>query len=411
MKTLLLVTNGFPYGTSEQSFLQTEYDELRKHFKIIVLSRKITDESRQKGYEDINAIRFEEKRDNKLLPKTCMCTKLHSELNRVFSSSLSKKLKLQAVKECVSYANHAMTIIPRLEALIDSSHIDIIYTYWCTPVTLAAIWLKEKYPSLKVVSRFHGHDLYNERTNCGWQPFRYDIGKASDALFFVCKAGKQYFSEQWHHEGIVAYLGTKENNRISRDETHFVLVSCSNLIKLKRVELIIEGLSCVRDDVIIDWHHFGDGEERARLEKLAQQKLDGKKNLTFHFAGFVRNDLMISLYGALRPSLFITTSSTEGGPVSLQEALSMGIPCIGTDVGGIPDTIADGRNGFLLTANPSPNEIANAIEKYYDLDTEEKNRLCDGAYRMWKENFDAKKNAIKFCHVLDTLTDNNVEAV
>lgn len=47
-------------------------------------------------------------------------------------------------------------------------------------------------------------------------------------------------------------------------------------------------------------------------------------------------------------NLFITTSATEGGvPISLVEAFSMGIPAIGTDVGGIPEAIRDGYNGFF----------------------------------------------------------------
>ena len=60
---------------------------------------------------------------------------------------------------------------------------------------------------------------------------------------------------------------------------------------------------------------------------------------------------------------FITTSSTEGLPVSIQEAMAAGIPIIGTNVGGIPEMI-DG-NGVLLSANPSNKEVAEAILRIY----------------------------------------------
>ena len=61
MKKMLLITKGFPYGTSEQSFLQTEYDTLAKSFEITVLSEGIEPLPVQKGYENVKTIRFEEK--------------------------------------------------------------------------------------------------------------------------------------------------------------------------------------------------------------------------------------------------------------------------------------------------------------------------------------------------------------
>lgn len=58
--------------------------------------------------------------------------------------------------------------------------------------------------------------------------------------------------------------------------------------------------------------------------------------------------------------IFITTSISDGTPVSILEAMASGLPCIATKVGGIPEWIEDGKTGLLITPG-SPDEVAKAI--------------------------------------------------
>lgn len=59
--------------------------------------------------------------------------------------------------------------------------------------------------------------------------------------------------------------------------------------------------------------------------------------------------------------LFVLPSLNEAIGVSLMEAMAMGIPCIATKVGGIPELIENGVDGFLVEPENS-HEIANAIK-------------------------------------------------
>ncbi len=86
------------------------------------------------------------------------------------------------------------------------------------------------------------------------------------------------------------------------------------------------------------------------------------------------------------------------------EALSFGIPVIGTSVGGIPEEI-DEENGILLSKNPTTEEVAAAIEKIHNMDDATYNRTCLHAFNTWKEKFDANKNSKKFVEILQKIGD------
>ena len=95
---------------------------------------------------------------------------------------------------------------------------------------------------------------------------------------------------------------------------------------------------------------------------------------------------------------FILTSSSEGIPVYIQEALSYGIPIIGTDVGGLSETI-DG-NGILLSSNPSIPDITRALEKMIELEQNDKILMRERSYQIWREKFDSDKNYKSFVEQL-----------
>jgi len=60
--------------------------------------------------------------------------------------------------------------------------------------------------------------------------------------------------------------------------------------------------------------------------------------------------------------VFTLPSYVEGLPISLLEAMALGIPCISTDVNGIPEAIKDMETGLLIRAGDAV-KLAAAIEK------------------------------------------------
>ena len=58
--------------------------------------------------------------------------------------------------------------------------------------------------------------------------------------------------------------------------------------------------------------------------------------------------------------IFITTSISDGTPVSILEAMASGLPCIATNVGGIPEWVENNETGLLIQPK-RPQEVAQAI--------------------------------------------------
>lgn len=406
-RKLLLITNGFPFGNSERGFLSTEYQHLQESFEVYILARIPQPPCEQWGKIDTDRVRCTE--ISSLRPMHVLAqvrrSRVRNELAQACRNSGTKQM-IKRASAVLRYSARADIFQDAIENLCVEKQIDLIYTYWCTQATLAAVRVKEKYPQIKVVTRFHGYDLYNERTEELWQPYRREIAQKCDKLIFACQLGQEYFKDHWQTNGedFVSFLGCTHMQLVRRKQDQpFCLVSCSNLVSLKRVEYIIDALAHLPNSVQVQWHHFGDGPERQSLEEIAGKKLGGLRNIQWKFHGAILNEQINDAYDQLGVELFITTSSTEGVPVTIQEAFAMGIPAIGTAVGGIPELVVDGHTGYLLSEDPEISQVSEAILKFAALSSEEKEKMSENAWKMWHEKCDAEKNACRLTQMLKYL--------
>ena len=411
-KRLLLVTSGYPFGESERGFLSEEAKELASIFELHIMAMDNQDELLYPTDGIVHIERYH-------LSSSFKKSRNLQALLRVFHPETLAEAWALAKKHHYKNAIHDLRHIlfvrfnvwemeEQIARLVQEKKIDMVYTYWCNECTIAAVNLKKRFPHLKVVTRFHGMDLYEERKAENWQPFRKKIARLADGLCFACTYGRTYFREHWGERYAdkmhLWYLGSKDRGQLDAPVGETLrIISCSNLIPLKRVDLIIEALTKLPETVQIAWDHFGDGVEREKLETLAKEKLENS-NISWKFHGFVPNNELAKAYRQIQPNLFITTSSSEGGaPVSIQEAFSMGIPAIGTPIGGIPDLIEEGKTGYLLPQQASAEDVASVIMKYAALNGQQKKDMASAARRAWNEKFDAEKNAVAFTAYLRNL--------
>lgn len=107
----------------------------------------------------------------------------------------------------------------------------------------------------------------------------------------------------------------------------------------------------------------GDGPARQMLEKLAHT-LKIEKNVCF--LGFICGQ---NLLETLQTSdIFITSSKSENMPLSILEAMSVGLPIIGANALGIPEIIKNNYNGFLVPPD-KPEIMAQKISELINNDS------------------------------------------
>lgn len=404
-KNLLLITDGFPYGDKERSFISAEYEKLSEAFNISIVALTA---NTQITNSIPKCVSYQNLTWNK--------GQLLSNAFRIFSKECQNEIS--EAKKCLLEHGRAVRRIIRHELIADvyekwllkylkKNKTDIIYTYWCTSATLAAVRISKKHPEwgIKVVSRFHGYDLYNERTEgANWQPYRGEISEGLNKLVFISRAGMDYYKHTWQVDETkctVSYLGTKEYDRLSVNDAleKFAIVSCSECIPLKRVENIIEALAHLDEKSKVHWLHVGDGQLLDRLKLIARDELANKNNVSYEFVGKVDHSKLSDVYAKAGAQMFITLSSTEGLPISVTEAIAMGLPVIATDVGGMKELVNE-TDGYLVNPDTTAENVAEIIVQHMHKTQEERQRMSDNAYSHWKTEFDAVANSDRFVKML-----------
>ncbi len=126
-----------------------------------------------------------------------------------------------------------------------------------------------------------------------------------------------------------------------------LLVSVGRLTEQKGYPYLFKALEYLqehRDDLLSVI--LGDGEESRTLENIVKQSGLNKSVVFLGNKSNVADYLMAS-------DIFVMPSLWEGLPISLLEAMACGLPVVATNVGGVPEVVADNESGFLVPAKDS----------------------------------------------------------
>ncbi|MDH7556050.1 MAG: glycosyltransferase family 4 protein [Candidatus Methanosuratincola sp.] len=148
----------------------------------------------------------------------------------------------------------------------------------------------------------------------------------------------------------------KSNRKGSSGKNGKTVLFVGRLVYEKGPHLLVEAASLLKDKdfrVII----VGDGAMRPYLEGLAK-KLGVSDRVTF--LGHVDDETLLSIYK--EASVLVIPSLYEPFGIVVLEAMSLGIPVIVSNTGGLDEIITEGKDGLKFQSG-SPEGLARAITK------------------------------------------------
>ncbi len=172
----------------------------------------------------------------------------------------------------------------------------------------------------------------------------------------------------------------------------FVWITIGRLNKVKNQEYLISEFNLLQAEypntkLIIT----GDGPMKdTLLNQVSALKLNNKVIFTGN-----RTDIVNLLSAS---DAFVLSSINEGLPLSLQEAGSVGLPLVATNVGGCSEVVYDGENGYLCESDKR-GALSEAMIRIISIKEDQRRMMGDKSREIVKNNYDISSVATKW-HVL-----------
>ncbi|NHZ73484.1 MAG: glycosyltransferase [Nitrospirae bacterium] len=162
-------------------------------------------------------------------------------------------------------------------------------------------------------------------------------------------------------------------------EDEKVLVHISNFRPVKRVLDVVEIFHRVRQKMTARLLLVGDGPDRPKVEQHC-------RDCGFCDSVTFIGNLPLVEEVLVNADLFLLPSETESFGLAALEALACKVPVIATEVGGLPEVVREGENGFLLPVGDVDGMAAAAMKLLND---DSMRREFGEAGRRWAvERFD-----------------------
>lgn len=284
----------------------------------------------------------------------------------------------------------------------------VFYIFWFYDSTFL-VFLKRRFPNATFINRTHSGDLYEDGPSLKGRTLLRNLQLNSlDAIITISNDAKDYVIKKYpkaKNKVHLGRLGTADPGTLNPFRLlPFTLVTCSHVRNVKRVHLVAQALQNIEMDVI--WYHMGGVDTSNKVDHSIQlfieetKALSQKPNITFINLGVLRPTEVFDFYRNTPVNLLISTSETEGIPVSMMEAISFGIPVLSSNVGGCKEIVTK-DTGTLFPSHSSPQEIAELILSFGQ---SEKNTegFRKGVRNFWLDNYSEDTNYNNLAEKINT---------
>ncbi|WP_407268678.1 N-acetyl-alpha-D-glucosaminyl L-malate synthase BshA [Radiobacillus sp. PE A8.2] len=294
------------------------------------------------------------------------------------------------------YPPYDLALANKMAEVIDTEKLDILHVHYAMPHAICAMLAKQiAEHDVKIVTTLHGTDITVLGIDHSLKKMiKHGIEK-SDVVTAVSHSlvaqTKEMLKVDKNIEVVYNFVDDKEyylrkDNRLRQQyrikEEEKVVVHISNFRKVKRVQDVIYTFANIAAKIEAKLLLIGDGPEISEIRQLVNQL--GLQDRVL-FLG--KQKIIAELLSMA--DLMLLLSEKESFGLVLLEAMACGVPCIGTNIGGIPEVIIDNESGFTTEVG----DIEGTTNKALKILTDDKlwNRFSINGIERVEQRFHATK--------------------
>jgi N-acetyl-alpha-D-glucosaminyl L-malate synthase BshA len=314
-------------------------------------------------------------------------------LNRMYHNVYYHQVEVNQYS-VFQYPPYDIALASKMAEVINREELDLLHVHYAIPHAVCAILAKQMSGrDVKIVTTLHGTDI----TVLGYDPsltdaIRFGIEK-SDIVTAVSKSliSQTYdlINPDKQIETVYNFIDERVYKRV--DSSHLkdqygilpeekVIIHVSNFRPVKRVQDVIRTFEKITKGIQAKLLLVGDGPEMTVVCKLVK-KLNIQDKVLF----LGKQDSVEELYSI--SDLMLLLSEKESFGLVALEAMACGVPCIGTNVGGIPEVIVHGQCGYICELG----DIEDMSEKAIELlrNSGQHQQFRDASVKLVREKFQA----------------------
>ncbi len=304
------------------------------------------------------------------------------------------------------YQPYEIALSSKLVDIIKTYKIDIIHVHYAIPHAYAAYMAKEmlRKQNIKVslLTTLHGTDITLVGSHPLYKPaVEYSINN-SDYVTSVSESLKQdtqnLFNITKPIEVVPNFIEINTESKNKKNNPFFsenekIITHVSNFRPVKRVLDVIKVFERIQKEIPAKLIMVGDGPEKQKALKYCKEKQIDKKVFFLGENNQIKEVLSFS-------DLFLLLSEKESFGLVALEAMSMGVPVVSTNVGGLPELNIDNYSGFLCNVGDIEYTSAKSLEILRNKNTL---NLFKKQAKLTAEKFDSKIIINKYIEIYNKL--------
>ncbi len=243
---------------------------------------------------------------------------------------------------------YTLALASKIIEVAQAEHLDLLHVHYAIPHATAAYIARDSYCGrMKIITTLHGTDAYLVGTHPSYKPIvEFSMGQCDGLTAvssFLRRVTRENFIVPREIEVIYNFVDPERFKRgEQRDGTkEKIICHVSNFRRVKRITDIIKAFALIAREIDARLHMVGDGPERGSAESLA-----GELHLSERVTFWGNVSQVADLLG--QSDLFLLPSEQESFGLAALEAMSCEVPVIATRVGGLPEVVRHGTEGYLV---------------------------------------------------------------